>query len=119
VRHSPHDVERGELRPLAIGVAQPAHDRTQEDQREPRLLSQRSQEPLGGDDEQDVRQLLGRQPASEPPLRVLLGSVDERLTKALVQASAAVVSRFSDVPLWIAHADEGAVDEKPTSRPLP
>ena len=56
---------------------------------------------------------------TDAPWRVILGAVDERLTKALVQASAAVVSRFSDVPLWIAHADEGAVDEKPTSRPLP
>jgi hypothetical protein len=36
-------------------------------------------------------ELLGGQPATEPPPRVLLGSRDERLTEALVEAGAAVV----------------------------
>ena len=51
VGDAPHDVERGELRPLAVGVAQPADDRAQQDQREVRLLRQGGEEPWAGDDE--------------------------------------------------------------------
>ena len=40
---------------------------------------------------QDALQLLGRQPATEPSPRVLLGSLDERLAEALVQAVAALL----------------------------
>jgi hypothetical protein len=64
-------------------------------------------------------QLLGSQSATETSRRVHVGALDERLAEVLVQAGATLVGRFSDVSLWIAHADEGAVDEKPTSRPLP
>jgi hypothetical protein len=48
-------------------------------------------------------QLLGRQPAPETSPRVLLGSLDERLTKALVQAGVAFDSSFRKVPLRITH----------------
>jgi hypothetical protein len=57
---------------------------------------------------QDPRQLLSREPASEPSPGVLLGSTDERLTEALVQAGAALRIGSGDVPLWIAHDDEGS-----------
>jgi hypothetical protein len=53
-------------------------------------------------------QLLGSQSPPETSPRVLLGSLDERLTEALVQGGAAVVSRFHDVRLRIAHDDEGS-----------
>ena len=53
-------------------------------------------------------QLLGREPPTQPPPRVRLGSVDERLTEALVQAGAAPLIGSGDVPLWIAHDDEGS-----------
>jgi hypothetical protein len=52
--------------------------------------------------------LLGRQPTTEPSPRVLLGSCDERMTEALVQASTALRIESGDVPLWIAHDDEGS-----------
>ena len=53
-------------------------------------------------------QLLGRQPAPETSPHVHLGSLDERLTKTLVQAGAALRIGSGDVPLWIAHDDEGS-----------
>ena len=56
----------------------------------------------------DPLQLLGRQPAPEPSSRVLLGTRDERLTEALVQAGATVVIGSGNVPLWITHDDEGS-----------
>ena len=40
-------------------------------------------------------------------IATLLGSVDERLTKALVQAGVAFDSSFRKVPLRITHDDEG------------
>jgi len=52
--------------------------------------------------------LLGCQPASKQSPHVHLGSLDERLAKALVQASAALRIGSGDVPLWIAHDDEGS-----------
>ena len=52
--------------------------------------------------------LLGGQPASQPSPRVLLGSLDERLTEALVQTGAALRIGSGDVPLWITHDDEGS-----------
>ena len=57
---------------------------------------------------QDALQLLGREPASQQSPRVHLGSLDERLTKALVQTGAALLIGSGDVPLWIAHDDEGS-----------
>ena len=47
-------------------------------------------------------------PASEQSPHVLLGALDECLTKALVQAGAAPLIASGDVPLWIAHDDEGS-----------
>jgi hypothetical protein len=47
--------------------------------------------------------LLGRQPASEPSPHVHLGSLDERLTEALVQASAAFLIGSGNVRLRITH----------------
>jgi hypothetical protein len=38
----------------------------------------------------------------------LLGALDERLTKTLVRPGAALRIGSGDVPLWIAHADEGS-----------
>ena len=40
-------------------------------------------------------QLLGRQPSPQPSARVLLGSIEERLTKALVQAGARTIWPFA------------------------
>ena len=57
---------------------------------------------------QDPLQLLGSQSASESSSRVRLGSRDERLTEALVQAGAAPLIGSGDMPLWIAHDDEGS-----------
>src|ERR1035437_5924736 len=51
-------------------------------------------------------QLLDSQSPSETSPRVFLGSVDERLTEALVQPGAAVVVGSGDVPFWIAYDDE-------------
>jgi hypothetical protein len=53
-------------------------------------------------------QLLGREPASQHSPHVHLGALDERLTEALVQAGAALRIGSGDVPLWIAHDDEGS-----------
>jgi hypothetical protein len=53
-------------------------------------------------------QLLGREPTSQHSPRVFLGSLDERLAKALVQPGAALRIGCGDVPLWIAHDDEGS-----------
>jgi len=58
-------------------------------------------------------QLLGRQPATEPSPRVLLGSLDERLSTAFVQAGAAVVVGCGDMPVWIAHDDDALSLEPP------
>jgi hypothetical protein len=46
--------------------------------------------------------------ASQHSPHVHLGSLDERLTEALVQAGAALRIESGDVPLWIAHDDEGS-----------
>jgi hypothetical protein len=54
----------------------------------------------------DALQLFGRQPAPEASPRVVLGSGDERLTEALVQAGALFISRFHDVPLWVTYDDK-------------
>ena len=53
-------------------------------------------------------QLLGREPASQQSPHVHLGALDERLTEALVQAGAAPLIGSGDMPLWIAHDDEGS-----------
>ena len=45
--------------------------------------------------------LLRRQPATQPPLRVLLSARDERLPKALVQAGTAGVIGVGVAPLRI------------------
>jgi hypothetical protein len=47
--------------------------------------------------------LLRRQPANEPSPRVLLGSLDERLTEALVQAGGAVLIGLGEVPVCFVH----------------
>jgi hypothetical protein len=56
---------------------------------------------------EDPLQLLGRQPAPEPTPRVLLGSLEERLAEAPVQAFAALLIAARDAPFWFAHDDEG------------
>ena len=53
-------------------------------------------------------QFLGSQSPSEQSPHVHLGSLDERLTEALVQASAALVTGSSNVRLRITHDDEGS-----------
>ena len=53
-------------------------------------------------------QLLGSQSPSEQSPHVHLGSLDERLTEALVQAGGALVIGSGNVRLWIAHDDEGS-----------
>jgi len=53
-------------------------------------------------------QFLGSQSPSERSPHVHLRSLDERLAEALVQASAAGRIGSGDVPLWIAHDDEGS-----------
>ena len=57
---------------------------------------------------QDALQLLGREPASQQSPHVHLGALDECLAEAPVQAGAAVLIGSGDVPLWIAHDDEGS-----------
>jgi hypothetical protein len=57
---------------------------------------------------QHALQLLARQPAPQQSPHVHLGSLDERLTKALVQTGAALRIGSGDVRLWIAHDDEGS-----------
>jgi hypothetical protein len=56
---------------------------------------------------QHLLQLLGHQPASKQSPRVDLGSLDERLTEALVQAGAAVGIGSGNVRLRITD-DEGS-----------
>jgi hypothetical protein len=53
-------------------------------------------------------QLLGREPASEPPPRVFLGSLDERLTEALVETGTAVVIGSDNTRFGFTHDDEGS-----------
>jgi hypothetical protein len=53
-------------------------------------------------------QLLGRQPAFKPSPRVQFSSLDESLTKALVQTSATLFIGPGGVPVWMVHADEGS-----------
>ena len=57
---------------------------------------------------QDVRQLLGRQPAPEPSLRLFFGSRDELMTETLVQAGTTLLSSLGSLRLRITHDDEGS-----------
>ena len=56
--------------------------------------------------------LLGRQTPVELSPRVLLGSLDERLTKAPVQPGAALLIGSGNVPLWITHDEEGSANPR-------
>jgi hypothetical protein len=52
-------------------------------------------------------QLLGREPPTQPPPRVRLGSVDESLTKRLVEAGNALLIECGKVLLGITHERRG------------
>ncbi len=68
---------------------------------------------------EDALQLLGGQPATEPSPRVRLGSLDEHLTKALVQAGAALVRRIRMSPFAVFHETQGSGPSTSAATPLP
>ena len=62
-------------------------------------------------------QLLGREPPTQPPPRVGLGSLDECLTKALIQMGETLLIAFGNVRLRICHDDEGSANPRGLLRP--
>jgi len=66
---------------------------------------------------EDALNLLGGHPAAEPSLRVLLGSFDERLPKALVESDRTVAIRLGKLLPTITHRTEGS--GPPVAAPRP
>ena len=67
---------------------------------------------------EDPLQCLRRQPASEPPARVLLGTLDERPAQAIVQAFATLLISRSRPRLQVVHAVQSSGPRTPGARPF-